>query len=246
MAHRLREDILSGALPEGAQLIEREFAARYGVSRAPIREALREMTRLGVAVDLPRRGTFVSSPSKSDLEQVYYARDAIETAAVRLAIARAHDDELRALRDPLPKMEAAYRSGDYGTTWSLDLDFHRSLLVLGGNRQFLATFDQLASETVLLLRTAHERWRPINWVPPAEWEQDRVHRASSRHSSRATRTGLPPPSTSTSVTRRTGRSMWPRCADRVPSGGDLPRERWGLWRRQAPPLSALRPTTWAS
>ena len=176
VAERLRDDILGGVLPEGTKLAERDLAARYGVSRGPVREALREMTRLGLAVDLPRRGTFVSSPSESDLEEVYFARDVIETAAARLAIARAHKDELAALRKLLPKMEAAYQAGDYTTAWGLDLDFHRAIVVLGGNSRLLTTFDQLASETILLLRTAHERRQPLNWVPPTTWEQDRVHR----------------------------------------------------------------------
>jgi DNA-binding GntR family transcriptional regulator len=176
VAERLRDDILSGALPEGTKLAERDLAARYGVSRGPVREALREMTRLGLAEDLPRRGTYVCVPSEADLEEVYFSRDVIEAAAARLAIRRGHPDELVALRKLLPDMEAAYQAGDYTTAWALDLDFHRAIVLLGGNKRLLGMFEQLATETIHLLRTGHERRQPIGWVPPATWEQDRIHR----------------------------------------------------------------------
>src|SRR5512141_82731 len=89
VADQLRDEILDGRLPAGTRLVETELAERFGVSRGPVRDALAELSRSGLAVDLPRRGTFVSSLTERDLAEVYDIRRAIEEAAVRLPIERA-------------------------------------------------------------------------------------------------------------------------------------------------------------
>jgi len=156
LVERLRQEILGGALPQGTKLVESELAARFGVSRGPVREALREIARLGLAVDLPRRGTFVSSPTEADLEEVLVAREAIELAGARLAIARARDEDLRALGRLLDEVDAAYAAGDIVRAWEVDLEFHRQMFEVGGNSRLLALFDPLASQTILLMRAAED------------------------------------------------------------------------------------------
>ncbi len=156
LVERLRQEILSGALSQGTKLVESDLAARFGVSRGPVREALREVTRLGLVVDLPRRGTFVSSPTEADLEEVLVAREAIELAAARLAIGRARDEDLRALGDLLDEVDDAYAAGDINQAWQLDLEFHRRVFESGGNSRLLALFDPLASQTILLMRVAED------------------------------------------------------------------------------------------
>ena len=71
VADQLRDEILEGRLAAGSRLVETELADRFGVSRGPVRDALRELARAGLAVDLPRRGTFVSSLTERDLLEVY-------------------------------------------------------------------------------------------------------------------------------------------------------------------------------
>jgi len=156
LVERLRQEILSGALPQGTKLVESEMAARFGVSRGPVREALREITRLGLVVDLPRRGTFVSSPTEADLEDVLVAREAIEQAAARLAIGRARDEDLRALGSLLDEVDATYAAGDIVQAWRVDLEFHRRMFEAAGNSRLLAVFDQWADQTVLLMRAAED------------------------------------------------------------------------------------------
>ncbi|HYO43600.1 MAG TPA: GntR family transcriptional regulator, partial [Candidatus Limnocylindrales bacterium] len=94
IADQLRDEILDGRLGAGSRLLETELADRFGVSRGPVRDALNELARQGLAEDLPRRGTFVSSLSEHDLEEVYVLRRAIEEAAVRLAIGKASDADM--------------------------------------------------------------------------------------------------------------------------------------------------------
>ena len=172
VADRLQRDILGGALVEGTRLREVELAAQFGVSRGPIREALRELARLGLAVEMPRRGTFVSSATESHIQEVYVAREAIEIAAGRELIVRAHDEELLRLRDLVERVEEAYVSGDRPTGRALDLEFHRAVCVLAGNNHLLRFFDQLAAQTVLLLRAEDERGPVESRVPPAGLHRD--------------------------------------------------------------------------
>ena len=78
IAEFLRAAILSGELEPGSKLIETELAERFGTSRGPIREAIRELAREGLVTELPRRGTLVSTLTAHDLSEVYAVRQALE------------------------------------------------------------------------------------------------------------------------------------------------------------------------
>lgn len=168
VADQLRDEILDGRLGAGERLVEAELAERFGVSRGPIRDALQELARTGLAVDLPRRGTFVSSLTERDLEDVYVIRRAIEEAAVRLTIDRADDTDVAAIFEALAAAEAAYGGDDLAAAWDADMAFHRTYCRLSGNGRLIDLFDQLASQTVLLMRTSLESHVSLAWTPPVE------------------------------------------------------------------------------
>src|SRR5439155_2242489 len=94
---RMRTAILAGDLAPGSKLVETELAERFGTSRGPVREAIRELAREGLVVELPRRGTVVTTLTARDLAEVYAVREALEVAASRSVIASAGDGELRGL-----------------------------------------------------------------------------------------------------------------------------------------------------
>lgn len=168
VADQLRDEILEGRLTAGSRLVETELAGRFGVSRGPIRDALRELSRVGLAVDHPRRGTFVSSLTERDLSEVYVIRQAIEEAAVRLTVSRATDAGVASMLDALVAAEAAYEAGDLAAAWEADMAFHRSYCELSGNGRLLDLFDHLASQTMLLMRTSLETHASLAWTPPVE------------------------------------------------------------------------------
>lgn len=171
IADRLREEILEGRLAAGTRLVETDLATRFGVSRGPIRDALADLSRSGLVLDLPRRGTFVASLTDADLAEVYEIRRALETEAVRLAIARANDADLADMDRLLNETEAAYERGVGPAAWEADMAFHRVYCQISGNKRLLALFDHLASQTVLLMRTALAERASLAWIPPVE-----VHR----------------------------------------------------------------------
>lgn len=171
ISDELRDEILDGRLSAGTRLVETELAERFGVSRGPIRDALAELARAGLAVDLPRHGTFVSSLTERDLEEVYVLRRAIEEAAIPFAIANATEDDLAAMLEFLTEAEAAYGTGDLAAAWEADMAFHRSYCRLSGNGRLLALFDHLASQTVLLMRTALASRAALGWTPPVDFHR---------------------------------------------------------------------------
>lgn len=171
VAGMLRDEILDGRLPAGTRLVETELAERFGVSRGPVRDALAELARSGLAVDLPRRGTFVSSLTERDLAEVYVIRRAIEEAAVRQAIELATDEDVAEMYAALEATERAYAAGDLATAWDADMAFHRSYCRMSGNGRLLALYEELASQTVLLMRTALGTHASLGWTPPVEFHR---------------------------------------------------------------------------
>ncbi len=166
IADRLREEILDGHLPAGSRLVETDLATRFGVSRGPVRDALADLSRSGLVVDLPRRGTFVASLREEDLAEVYEVRRALEEGAVRMAVARASEEELAEMDRLLSATEAAYHAGPLPAAWEADMAFHRICCRMAGNGRLVELFDQLASQTVLLMRTALAERASLAWTPP--------------------------------------------------------------------------------
>jgi DNA-binding GntR family transcriptional regulator len=150
IAQLIRAAILSGELEPGSKLIETELAERFGTSRGPIRELARE----GLVTELPRRGTLVSTLTAHDLSEVYAVRQALEVAASRVVIARAGDEELRALETHLVALESPPPGAGYLDQAVHDLAFHRSLVVLARNERMATMYEQMLTQTMLLLRTA--------------------------------------------------------------------------------------------
>jgi len=152
---RLRDAILSGELGPGTKLIETDLAEGFGTSRGPVRQAIRELMGAGLVVELPRRGTVVSTMTARDLAEVYAIREALEIGAGKVAINRASDLELEALEGHLVAMEEAWRLGaDYLVSALDDMAFHRGLVALAGNERMATINEQMLVQTQLLLRSA--------------------------------------------------------------------------------------------
>lgn len=150
IAYRLRADILDGRLPLGARLQHEELAARFGVSRTPIREALRQLQALNLIDLAPNRGATVRIPSRDELVEVYELRAELEGFACELACDRATDDQLDDLdRAQVGLTEAVAKAGVIDEA-ELDLavsaannTFHEIIHVASGNRRLAGMVDSL-------------------------------------------------------------------------------------------------------
>jgi DNA-binding GntR family transcriptional regulator len=172
VADEVRKQILRGDLQPGTKLGETDLAEKFGVSRGPVREALRELAREGLAVDLPRQGTFVTKPTAADLEELYVVREALEDAAARIAISKAHDKDLLRLRQKSAAVDKAYAEQEVAKAWEVDLAFHRALFDLAGNKRMIRMHDQLATQSLLLMRASVSDNPLLGRVPPASLHRD--------------------------------------------------------------------------
>ena len=93
----IRSAILNGELELGQRLVETDLAEQLGVSRGPIREALRLLAAEGLVVINVHRGTFIVQPTKDDVEEIYSLREALESLAVKRVIEIASDEEIEGL-----------------------------------------------------------------------------------------------------------------------------------------------------
>ena len=152
---RIRSEILAGTFPPGTKLVESELGERFGTSRGPIREAIRELAREGLVAELPRRGTVVSTLTARDLAEVYAIREGLELTASRTVIELASDSELVGLEESVVAMDKAARSkSTFSEIAAHDFEFHRRLVGLAGNQRMTAINDTMLAQTALLLRTA--------------------------------------------------------------------------------------------
>jgi DNA-binding GntR family transcriptional regulator len=104
--------ITSGSLPSGMRLRETQIAAKYGVSRTPVREALRHLAAEGLVVILPHAGAQVAGFSLAEIDEIFEIRGALEVLAAGRAAQRATPDDVRALRAQLHRCQGAVRQGD--------------------------------------------------------------------------------------------------------------------------------------
>ena len=149
---RLRREISSGALAPGTRLIETDLADRFGVSRGPIREALRELVRSGLVVERPRQGMFVSTPTETDLDEIMAVRQALECAAAERVVSTARAEEIAGLRDLARAMATAYSIPEPVAALAIDLEFHRQLFLLSGNSRMLRIHDDLTAQFMVVAR----------------------------------------------------------------------------------------------
>jgi DNA-binding GntR family transcriptional regulator len=152
----LKEAIIKGELPQGSKITEDEIAKQYGISRGPLREAIRRLEGLRLLVRKPHAGTRVVTLTHSMMEEIYTVREALEGMSARLAAARMSDDEIDELRQLLEKHESSIDQSQGKEYFQRegDLDFHFRIAQASNNQWLM---DLLSSELYQLLRMCRHR-----------------------------------------------------------------------------------------
>jgi DNA-binding GntR family transcriptional regulator len=133
IATRLRRDILRGVLLPGTPVKERDHAAELGVSRTPMREAIRMLAKEGLVLLRPARSPVVARPSFEDVAQNIEVMSVLEVLSARLACERATDAEIDAIDAQAQRMVHAYDTLDMLDVFEIDMSFHRAIAVAAGN-----------------------------------------------------------------------------------------------------------------
>ena len=148
----IRRSIVDAEFALGQALSEASLAARLGVSRTPVREALTTLQRQGLIVIRPQSGSFVFMPSEEDVAELCEFRRLIETAALRLAHVRRRAQALAQMRQAIAAMAAAHEAGDALAYARADAAFHEAIVDNSANRYLIESYT-LASGRVGALRS---------------------------------------------------------------------------------------------
>jgi DNA-binding GntR family transcriptional regulator len=132
VAERLRSQIFARELEPGSWVDETKLAADYGISRTPMREALKVLAVEGLVTMKPRRGAYVAEMSRDDVAQVYHLLALLESDAAGEVARRANDEQLQRLEQLHERLEKHSRQRD--AFFATNEQFHMALLDIAGNR----------------------------------------------------------------------------------------------------------------
>ncbi len=135
----IEEAILDGVLKAGDSLNECRLSAELGVSRTPVREALRQLELEGLVKTIPNKGAIVIGISEKDIEDIYNIRMAIESLAARWAASNITDNDLEELANVVELQEFYVEKNDAIKVWQLDTKFHEIIFSSCGSRILMHT-----------------------------------------------------------------------------------------------------------
>ena len=159
IADSVAEAVATGHLAPGERIVETGLAELYGVSRVPVREALKVLATQGILVGGGHRGYRVVSFSPEKIEQVFEVRLELETILLRDAIAswKRSGDGLGALDTVIDTMRTAARAGDLRGMLRADLEFHRAICRASGNEIAAALWSAIARHVLIIFNLARYR-----------------------------------------------------------------------------------------
>lgn len=164
----LREAIINGTLRPGERLMENQLAEELGVSRTPIREAIRKLELEGFLVMAPRKGAFVAGISLKDITDVFEVRMGLESLAAGLAAERITDEELEELGRIIVRKGEVILEGNIALFIELDAKFHDTLYQTSRNQRLVQILNNIQDEI--------QRFRSASLAYPG-----RLHKALDEH-----------------------------------------------------------------
>ena len=163
IARVLREQIVEGALEPGRRLSERDIGSRLGVSRTPLREALRLLAGERLVEVLPRRGARVAALDSAVVEDVYPVLGCLERLAANMACQNIGDDALADLAAVVEKMRGARSRKDRRRFFALSRGFHDAVLAAAGNDTLRQLQRQLSGQV--------QRARFLSLESDRDWDE---------------------------------------------------------------------------
>lgn len=148
----IRAAILEGTLLAGSPLVEARIAEEMGISRAPVREALRKLEEEGLVVSIPYKGTYVTQIKPEAMLEIASLRIVLEGFAAEQALPRLRGEGLERLKALIGEMRSAAVEGNEGLLVEQHMSFHRTFYELAGNSLLLQFWTIIESQLRLYLR----------------------------------------------------------------------------------------------
>jgi GntR family transcriptional regulator of gluconate operon len=134
VVQQIANGIIAGSLRSGDKLVETKLGEQLGVSRGPVREAFRRLEQIGLVEKIPHHGTFVSTLTQRDVEELYSVRESIEGLAARLLATRRDPQAIARLQAILEEMRQCAETGNQERMITVDADFHAALVKLSDHK----------------------------------------------------------------------------------------------------------------
>ncbi|MBQ5751183.1 MAG: GntR family transcriptional regulator, partial [Bacteroidaceae bacterium] len=131
--HHLRSGILTGVFKDKEELKENTIAKAYGVSRTPVREAIRQLALEGLVDTIPNKGAFVHSIHEKDVNDAYAMRSLLEGLAARWAVVHITKEQMEAMEEVLYMSEYYRKKGNWEQVYICDNKFHVLLYAASGS-----------------------------------------------------------------------------------------------------------------
>ena len=175
----LRQAILKGELKPGERLMEIQLANKLGVSRTPVREAIRKLELEGLVLTIPRKGAEVAEITRQDMEDVLEVRTALEELAVKDACDHITDAQLSELKKASNEFKKALLEGkDLVTCADADMHFHDVILSATNNRRLIQMLNNLSEQ---MYRYRMEYLKDERTHKTLIEEHDAIRRALKKH-----------------------------------------------------------------
>jgi DNA-binding GntR family transcriptional regulator len=138
IAEGIRNAIVNGTIPAGSRVAEPDLAERFGISRTPVREALRQLESEGFIIVVPRKGAIVASLSAKDISDFYDLKMVLEGYAARLATRALTDADIDRMAEVNDSMLAAALNQEWRKAIELHNEFHEIFVAASGNDRLAA------------------------------------------------------------------------------------------------------------
>jgi len=148
VAEFLTKAILEGRYKSGQCLVENELQRKFGVSRAPIREAFFVLERNGLLTNIPRKGRFVRTIKEKDIEENFVIRANLESLAARLAIPHLGPEDFNKMDSALSAMFLAAKENDLKTFYRFHYEFHGTFIQASQNDTLIRILENLRYQTI--------------------------------------------------------------------------------------------------
>jgi DNA-binding GntR family transcriptional regulator len=160
----LRDAILTGELKPGEALVETDLATQLGISRAPLREALQQLSAEGLIETIAYHGSRVKELTRKDVEELYSLRTVYETFAARRIIAHGSADAVKRLHDIYEQMLAASTAGDIRLLSLIDRNFHDAIIELSDHSLLRSSWSHVSLRVRQVMALSNRRMTSMNII----------------------------------------------------------------------------------
>ena len=170
----LKSGILSRKLAPGSQLVEISISEQLGISRTPVRNAIRRLSIEGLVTIFPNKGAFVINPAKKEIEQAYNLRRDLELIAVKQAIKLLLPEDFERLRQSLDDEEIALKEKNLINYLEANKVFHMVIAEKSGNKFLTEFIERLINETNIYLILFDKFFEDQSYTPTGPIEHKKI------------------------------------------------------------------------